>query len=84
LLSQLQFTGHYGATAALQLLGDPTGHCPFTAQTGSNPVGEAKSFNNLQVPGVFMPYVIRSQGSVARRIKGLWGHKMMMNLKGIN
>jgi hypothetical protein len=29
LCSLLLFTGHYGATGALQLLRDPTGHCPF-------------------------------------------------------
>ena len=27
------FAGRYGATGALQLLRDPTGHCPFTATT---------------------------------------------------
>jgi hypothetical protein len=38
---------------------------------------------NLSTICKCMPYVIRSQGSIARRIKGLWGDKMMMNLKGM-
>jgi hypothetical protein len=39
--------------------------------TGSNPVGDAKSLNNLHALRFFTRYVTGSQGSIARRTKGL-------------